>query len=112
MRVKRGTVRAKRRSNVLKKAKGYLNRRSTHLRAAREALLHAGKYAHRDRRTRKRDMRSVWITRLSAAAQSRNLSYSELTARLKNANVELNRKTLSEIAVNHPEVFDKIVSEI
>ncbi len=112
MRVKRGINRTKRRKNVLKRAKGFLNRRSTHLRAAREALLHAEKYAYRDRRTRKRDMRSLWIVRLSAAAKERGISYSELIDRLNKAEIQINRKMLAEIAVNHPEVFDKIVSEI
>lgn len=111
-RVKRGTTHVKRRANILKKAKGYLNRRSTHLRAAREALLHAGKYAYRDRRARKSDMRSLWIVRLSAAAQERGMSYSEFIGRLKKANVEINRKMLSEMAVNNPEVFNKIVEQI
>ena len=111
-RVKRGTTRIKRRKNVLKKAKGYLNRRSTHLRAAREALLHAGKYAYRDRRARKRDMRSLWIARLAAAANIHGLSYSKLLDKLNKAGVKLNRKILSEIAVNNPEVLEKIIAEV
>ena len=82
------------------------------MRAAREALLHAEKYAYRDRRTRKRDMRALWIIRLSAAAKARGLSYSGLIDRLNKADVRINRKMLSEIAVNHPEAFNKIVSEI
>ena len=111
-RVKRGTIRARKRARLLKKAKGYLHRRSTNLRAAREALLHAGKYAYRDRRTRKRDFRSLWIIRLSAAAKERNLSYSELIDRLSKAQVKINRKVLSELAVNHPKVLDKIIEQI
>ncbi|OGE84853.1 MAG: 50S ribosomal protein L20 [Candidatus Doudnabacteria bacterium RIFCSPHIGHO2_02_FULL_46_11] len=111
-RVKRGTNRIKRRKNVLKRASGFLNRRSTHLRAAREALLHAEKYAYRDRRAKKRDMRSLWIVRLSAAAKEQGMSYSTLMNKLKKAKVEINRKMLAEIAVTQPEVFKKIIAQI
>lgn len=111
-RVKRGKTRAKKRKNVTKRAKGFLNRRSTHLRAAREALLHAEQYAYRDRRAKKRDMKSVWIVRLNAAARERGMSYSQLMKKLKDADVQINRKVLSEIAVNEPKVFDKIVEQL
>ena len=112
MRVKRGTIRARKRKNVLKKAKGYLNRRSTHLRAAREAILHAGKYAYRDRRALKRDMRSLWNIRINAAAREHGMSYSQLINKLKKSEVKLDRKSLSELAVNSPKVFEQILKQL
>ena len=111
-RVKRGVNRTKRRKNVLKRASGFKHRRSTHLRAAREALLHAESYSYQHRRTKKRDMKSLWVTRLNAAARENGTTYSELVSKLKLAKVELNRKTLAELALNHPQVFQKIVAEI
>ena len=110
-RIKRGTNRIKRRKNVLDRASGFKHRRSTHLRAAREALLHAESYAYKHRRTKKRDIKSLWITRLSAAAQENGLSYSRLMNNLKKAQILINRKTLAEIALSHPQIFAKIVAE-
>ena len=112
MRIKRGVNRTKRRKNVLKRAKGFISHRSTHLRAAREALLHAGKYAARDRKAKKRDMRSLWITRLSAAATENGVSYSKLIDKLTKSKVKLNRKILSELAVTEPETFKKVLEQI
>jgi large subunit ribosomal protein L20 len=112
MRVKRGTSRIKRRKNVLAKTKGYSNRRSTHLRAAREALLHAGEYAYAHRRMKKRDMRALWIMRVSAAAKERGMSYSQLIGKLGKSEVKINRKSLAELAINHPEVLDKVIAQI
>lgn len=94
---------------VLKAAKGYYGARSKLLRSARDTVVRAGVYAFRDRRARKRDFRSLWITRITAACRARNISYSRFINGLKMANVDLNRKMLSEIAIMDPAAFDKIV---
>ena len=82
------------------------------MKAAKEALMHAGMYAYIGRKDRKGDMRALWITRLSAAAKLRGLSYSRMIAALKKNNIELDRKILSDIAIKDPETFDKIIAEI
>lgn len=109
-RIKRGTTANKRRKNVIKQAKGYKWSRKSKFRAAKEAVLHAGKHAYTGRKVRKRDFRSLWITRLSAAAKAEGTSYSKLFNQLKTAKIGLNRKVLSEIAIHHPEVFKQIIS--
>ena len=90
--------------------KGFKQARRTRIKAGKEALLHAGQYAYIGRRLRKRDLRAIWITRLSAAAKERGLSYSKLMARLKKAKIEIDRKILSDVAVKDSKTFDKIVS--
>ena len=82
------------------------------MKAAKEALMHAGQYAYIGRKDRKGDMRALWITRLSAAAKMRGLSYSRMIAGLKKNSIELDRKILSDIAIKDPETFDKIIAEI
>jgi len=104
-RVKRGVPSRKRRKEVLKQAKGYYSSRGKHLRAAREQLLHSGAYAYRDRRARKGDFRRLWITRINAAARENGISYSKLMAGLREAEVEVDRKMLAELAVNEPKAF-------
>ena len=94
---------------VLKRAKGYYGARSKLLRPARDTVLRAGAFATRDRRARKRSFRALWITRLTAAVRARGMSYSRFIAALKLANVALNRKMLSEIAIADPAAFDRIV---
>ncbi len=111
-RIKRGTTAHKRRKSILKRAKGYENRRSTNLASAREALLHADKYAYRDRRNKKRDMRALWLIRLNAALRENGTTYSKFAGALKKANIGLNRKVLSELAIAAPATFDKLVGEI
>lgn len=111
-RIKRGVIANKRRKNVLKRAKGFMNRRSTHFRQASEALLKAEKYAYRDRKNRKRDMRAIWLVRLGAALRENGTTWSKFASKLKKSNVSLNRKTLSELAVQYPEVFDKLVAQV
>lgn len=111
-RIKRGTTANKRRKNLLKRAKGFMNRRSTHFRQAREALLHADKYAYRDRRNKKRDFKGLWLIRLNAALRENGISWSKFSAKIKAAKVGLNKKMLSELASRHPEIFDKIVKQI
>lgn len=111
-RVKRGITAHKRRKNILKRAKGFDNRRSTNLAAAREALLHAEKYAYRDRRNRKRDFRALWLVRVNAALRDNGTTWSKFAAALKKHNVKLNRKMLAELAIRQPTVFDKMVKEL
>ena len=94
---------------LLKRAKGYYGARSKLLRPARDTVLRAGAFATRDRRARKRSFRALWITRLTAAVRARGMSYSRFIAGLKIANVALNRKMLSEIAIADAVAFDKIV---
>lgn len=94
---------------ILKAAKGYYGGRSKLLRSARDTLLRAGVYAYRDRRKRKGDFRSLWITRITGACRSRGMSYSRFICGLKLATVDLNRKMLSEIAIADPEAFDALV---
>ena len=94
---------------ILKRAKGYYGARSKLLRPARDTVLRAGAFATRDRRARKRTFRAMWIVRLTAAVRARGMSYSRFINGLKSANVALNRKMLSEIAIHDAAAFDKIV---
>jgi large subunit ribosomal protein L20 len=111
-RVKRGVVTRKRHKKILKRAKGFLGRRSTTFRAANEALIKAGKYAWIGRRLKKRDFRALWNVRISAGLMAYNLSYSKLMGGLKKANIKLNRKVLSEFAALNPEIFKSIVETV
>jgi len=107
-RVKRGNKRLLRRKKILKAAKGYWGTRSKLHRAAKEQLLKSMKYSYRDRRQRKRDFRRLWIIRINAAAHLFELSYSQLMHGLKLAGVELNRKSLADIAVRDPQGFERL----
>ena len=109
MRTTKGAARNRAKNRLFKKVKGYVGGRRRLLRTAKETLVRAGKYAFRDRRRRKRDFRRLWIIRLNAAARERGLRYSELIAGLKKANIELDRKTLSEMAIADPQGFDTVV---
>src|SRR4051812_40874616 len=111
-RVKRGITAHKRRKNILKRAKGFDNRRSTNLAAAREALLHAETYAYRDRRNKKRDFRALWLVRVNAALRDNGTTWSKFAALLKKNKIDLNRKMLAELAVTAPAAFDKMVTEL
>ena len=111
-RIKRGTTANKRRKNLLKRAKGFDNRRSTNLRQAREALLKAGTYAYRDRRNKKRDQRALWLVRLGAALRDNGTTWSRFAAVLKKEGVTVNRKMLSEMAIKTPAGFDKMVQDL
>lgn len=111
-RIKRGVAASKRRKNLIKRAKGFDNRRSTNFRQAREALLHADSYAYRDRRNKKRDQRALWLVRLGAALRDNGTTWSKFAAVLKKQGVEVNRKMLSEMAIKTPESFDKMVVEL
>lgn len=110
-RVKNSPVTRKRRKKILKQAKGYWGRKSKLFKTAKEAVMRALQYAYRDRKARKRDFRSLWISRINAACHSRNISYSKFIAGLNKANIQLNRKILAYIAVNDSESFDKITEE-
>jgi large subunit ribosomal protein L20 len=104
-RVKRGAHARKKRKATLERAKGYRGQRHSSYRQAKEALLKADRYAYRDRRNRKRDVRRLWIVRINAAARREGLSYSQLMHGLREAGVELDRKVLADIAVRDPETF-------
>lgn len=111
-RVKRGVAASKRRKNVLKDAKGYRWRRSKTYRAAKQAVIKAGAYAYRDRRTKKRTARRLWITRLNIALRELGLKYSQLIHLMTEKKIAVDRKVLSQLAVENPEVFQKFVENI
>jgi len=104
-----GAARARKKKRLFKAAKGYRGARSKLWRTAKEAVLKAGVAAYRDRRRRKRDFRSLWITRLTAACRARDISYSRFIFGIGAAGIELNRKMLSDMAVYAPEDFDAVV---
>ena len=111
-RVKRGFKRRRRSNKVLDRASGHVLGSGKQFRRAAEAVDRAHVYAYRDRRNRKRDFRQLWISRLSAATSQNNLSYSRFIAALKKAEVKLDRKILSEIAIADPRGFKSIVDSI
>ena len=102
-------ARKRRKKKVLDRAKGYYGRKHSSYRLANEQLMRSDAYAYRDRRTRKRDFRRLWITRINAAARREGMSYSELIHGLDQAGVEVNRKMLADIAVNDPDGFQRFV---
>ncbi len=104
-RVKRGVAARKRRNRILNQAKGYYGARSKLFKTAREAVEKGWRYAYRDRKQRKRTFRALWITRINAAARENGLSYSRLINGLKQANVEVDRKILAQLAVTDPKAF-------
>lgn len=108
-RVKRGKTAHKRREKVLKAAKGFRWNRKSKERLAREALLHAWSYAFRGRKEKKRQYRGLWNVQINAAVREHGMKYSDFINALKKKNIILNRKTLSELAKEEPEVFKKIV---
>ncbi|MEM9347423.1 MAG: 50S ribosomal protein L20 [Planctomycetota bacterium] len=110
-RATKGAARRQSKKRWFAKAKGNRGARRTQWRRVQEAVVKGGTYAYRDRRTVKRDYRALWITRISAAAQERGIQYSRLMNGLKLANIALNRKMLSEIAIHDPETFDKLVDQ-
>ena len=112
MRARKGAAGTQAKKRLFKRAKGYVGGRRKLLRTVKETLVRAGKFAYRDRRVRKRDFRRLWITRLSAACRERDIRYSEFVAGLKLANIELDRKSLSEIAIADPVAFDAVVAEV
>ena len=111
-RVKRGFKARQRRNKVLKLAKGYRGARSKLFRSATEAVDRALNYAFRDRRVKKRDFRALWITRINAGVRQYDMSYSEFIGKLSDKGIALNRKTLADLAMNHPEAFKAIVEKV
>lgn len=111
-RIKRGVAASKRRKNVLEDAKGYRWRRSKAYAAAKQAVTKAGSYALRDRRVKKRTARRLWITRLNIALRELGLKYSPFIKLMSDKKVEVDRKVLSQMAVENPEVFQKFVESV
>jgi large subunit ribosomal protein L20 len=112
MRTSKGAARTQAKKRLFKRAEGFVGGRRKLYRTAKETLARAGAFAYRDRRARKRDFRRLWIIRLSAACQERGLRYSQFIAGLKAANIELDRKSLSEIAIADPAAFDAVMKEV
>ncbi|MBI2607296.1 MAG: 50S ribosomal protein L20 [Candidatus Doudnabacteria bacterium] len=111
-RIKRGIATHKRKKNILKQTKGYLNRRRTNVAAAKEAILHAGAYAYSHRRTRKRDFRKLWTVRINAASREQGIPFGKLMDLLHKNKVGLNKKMLAELAVRNPKAFEALVSSV
>jgi large subunit ribosomal protein L20 len=112
MRTTKGAARNKAKRRLYRKAKGYRVGRNNLLRTVKETLLRSEAYAFRDRRVRKREFRRLWITRINAAVRQRGLRYSEFIHGLNKANITLDRKQLSEIAIHDPEAFDAVVEQV
>jgi large subunit ribosomal protein L20 len=110
-RVKRGTVRRAKRKKLLKRAKGFYANKSKLYRAARESVAKADNYAFSGRRRKKRDFRRLWVIRINAGARANGLSYGQFISGLKAAGVGLDRKSLAELAVNHPAVFASLAQQ-
>jgi len=108
-RVKNGAVTKARHKKVLKEAKGYFGSKHRLYKTAKEQLMHSGQYAFRDRKQKKREFRKLWITRINAACRMNDISYSRFIEGLTKAGVEVNRKMLSEIAINDPKMFSEFV---
>ena len=111
-RVKRGVTARARHKKILALAKGYRGRRKNVYRVAKQAVMKAGQYAYRDRRTRKRVFRALWIARINAGARSHGVTYSRFIAGLKKLSIDLDRKGLSDMAINDPAAFGAIVAKV
>lgn len=109
MRVKRGVTARAKHKKVLKAAKGMQHNRTRSYRMAKQAVIRAMQYAYRDRRNKKRDLRALWITRINAAARENGTTYGRLISGLKKAGIELDRKTLAELAAREPRAFASVV---
>ena len=112
MRTTKGAARNQAKKRLFKRAKGYRGGRGKLLRSTKETLVRAGAYAYRDRRVRKREFRKLWIIRINAAARERGLRYSEFVNGLNKSGIELDRRSLSEMAVQDPAAFDAVVTEV
>ena len=111
-RVKRGVQHKKRVKNILKRAKGYKWGRKSKVTLAKVAILKAGRFAYRDRRNKKRDMRGLWNVRINAAIRPFNMSYSRFIDALKKKKIDLDRKTLAHLADKHPGIFAAVVKAV
>lgn len=112
MRVKRGVTARAKHKKMLKKAKGMQHNRTRSFKLAKQGVIRSLQYAYRDRRNRKRDLRGLWITRINAAARENGTTYGKLIAGLKAAKIELDRKTLAELAVNEPSAFTAVAKSV
>ncbi|WP_041523777.1 50S ribosomal protein L20 [Gilvimarinus agarilyticus] len=110
-RVKRGVEARRRHKKVLKAAKGYYGARSRVFRVAKQAVIKAGQYAYRDRRVNKRNFRALWITRINAQSRAEGMTYSQLIAGLKKANIALDRRVLADLAVYDKAAFAAVVAQ-
>ncbi len=110
-RVKRGVIAKARHKKILGNAKGYFCARRKTYKVAKQAVIKAGQYAYRDRRTRKREFRRLWIARINAAARINGLSYSRLIDGLNKADIEIDRKVLADLAVHQPESFAALAEQ-
>ena len=111
-RVKRGVTAHARHKKILALAKGFRGRRKNVFRIAKQAVMKAGQYAYRDRRTRKRVFRQLWIARINAASRELGITYSKFMAGLKKAQIDIDRKVLADLAVNDPAAFGSIVAKV
>ncbi|MCH2130221.1 MAG: 50S ribosomal protein L20 [Pirellulaceae bacterium] len=111
MRTTKGAARNKAKRRLFRKVKGYRGGRGNLLRTAKETLIRSGQFAFRDRRVRKREFRKLWIIRINAAVRERDMRYSTFIHGLQKANIELDRKTLAELAVHDPAAFDAVVNQ-
>ena len=111
MRTTKGAARNKATRRLFRKVKGYRGGRGNLLRTAKETLIRSGQFAFRDRRVRKREFRKLWIIRINAAVRERDMRYSTFIHGLQKANIELDRKTLAELAVHDPAAFDAVVNQ-
>ena len=111
-RVKRGVTAHARHKKILALAKGFRGRRKNVFRIAKQAVMKAGQYAYRDRRTRKRVFRQLWIARINAASRELGVTYSKFMAGLKKAQIDIDRKVLADLAVNDPAAFGSIVDKV
>ena len=112
MRVKRGVPARNKHKKILKAAKGMQHYRTRSYRLAKQGVIKSLRYSYRDRRNKKRDLRSIWITRINSAARENGISYSMLINGLKKHDVKVDRKILAELAVNEPEAFKAIVNTV
>ncbi len=112
MRVKTGTTRKAKHKKTLKSTKGYRLTKSKLYRAAHEAQLHAGQYAYIGRKQKKRNFKTLWISRINAALSNYNLGYSQFANLIKKANIGLNKKTLANLAVQEPKIFAQVVKKV
>ena len=112
MRTTKGSARNKAKKRLRRRTRGYRGGRGSMLRTMKETLVRAGQYAYRDRRTRKRQFRRLWIIRINAAVRERGMRYSQFIHGLQQSGIELDRKTLSEMAIHDPGAFDKVVERV
>src|SRR6188508_1603400 len=111
-RVKRGVMTRKRHNRILKAAEGYYGARRRQFKQAKEAVMHAGQYAYRDRRVRKREFRALWIARINAACRLNGVTYSRFIHAMQAAGIELDRKVLSDLAINDGPAFAELVKSL